>query len=118
MNCTSLLATTQSHHIPYLDISQTQQPYFESSKELNTIHAYGTLQNTSPEHDQSVSCQISLEGLKKHVQTQVLLLKPTSTEDAMRLADEMYDPLVFDFSKLTPELKEQDKREVRCYFCQ
>ena len=43
MNCTTLLATTQSHHLPYLDISQTQQPYFELSKDLNTIHAYGTL---------------------------------------------------------------------------
>ena len=42
MNCTTLLATTQSHHLPYLDISQTQQPYFELSKDLNTIHAYGT----------------------------------------------------------------------------
>ena len=43
MNCTTLLATTQSHHLPYLDISQTQQSYFELSKDLNTIHAYGTL---------------------------------------------------------------------------
>ena len=43
MNSTTLLATTQSHHVPYLDISQTQQPYFELSKDLNTIHAYGTL---------------------------------------------------------------------------
>jgi hypothetical protein len=43
MNCTTLLATTQSHHLPYLDISQTQQHYFEFSKDLNTIHAYGTL---------------------------------------------------------------------------
>jgi len=37
-----LLATTQAHHLPYLDISQTQQPYFELSKDLNIIHAYGT----------------------------------------------------------------------------
>jgi len=29
MNCTILLATTQWHHLPYLDIIQTQQPYFE-----------------------------------------------------------------------------------------
>ena len=42
MNCTALLATTQSHHLLYQDISQTQQPYFELSKDLNTIHAYGT----------------------------------------------------------------------------
>jgi len=42
MKCTTLLATTQSHHLPYLDISQTQQHYFELSKDLNTIHAYGT----------------------------------------------------------------------------
>ena len=38
-----LLATTQAHHLPYLDISQTQQPYIELSKDLNIIHAYGTL---------------------------------------------------------------------------
>ena len=43
MNCTTLLATTQSHHLPYLDISQTQQYYFELSKDLNTIHLYRTL---------------------------------------------------------------------------
>jgi len=43
MNCTTLLATTQSHHLPYLDISQTQQPYLELSKHINTIHAYGTV---------------------------------------------------------------------------
>jgi len=43
MNCTTLLATTQSHHLPYLDVSQTQQPCFELSKDLNTIHAYGTI---------------------------------------------------------------------------
>ena len=42
MNCTTLLATTQSHHLPYLDISQTQQHFFELSKDLNTIHAYGS----------------------------------------------------------------------------
>jgi len=39
MNCTTLLAATQSHHLPYLEISQTQQPYFELSKDLNTIHS-------------------------------------------------------------------------------
>jgi len=43
MNCTILLSTTKSHHLPYLDISQAQQHYFELSKDLNTIHAYGTL---------------------------------------------------------------------------
>ena len=42
MNCTTLLATIKSHNLPYLDISQTQQPCFELSKDLNTIYAYGT----------------------------------------------------------------------------
>ena len=42
MNCTTLPATTLSHHLPYLDISQAQEPYFELSKDLNNIHAYGT----------------------------------------------------------------------------
>ena len=45
MNCTTPLATTQSHDLPCLDISQTQQHYFEWSKDRNTIHAYGTLES-------------------------------------------------------------------------
>ena len=83
-----------------------------------------------------------LRGLKKHVRAQVLLQKPTNTEDVLRLA-EIHDPLVFGFSdkkhykkpgtefqrrkhtsgdamQVTLSLKrvkEQLKRECRCYFC-
>ena len=74
MSCTNLLATTQSHHIPYLDISQTQQAYFELSKDLNTIHAYGTLDRY-------------LRGLNPTIKVQAMLHAPKTLEDAMRLAE-------------------------------
>jgi len=36
-------------------------------------------------------------GLKKHVRGQILLQKPTNSEDTLRLV-EIYDPSVFGFS--------------------
>ena len=39
----------------------------------------------------------NLRGLEKHVRAQVLLQKPTKTEDTLQLR-EIYDPLVFGFS--------------------